>query len=172
VHKGDTFYIPAGRIHTIGAGIMIAEIQQASTTTFRLYDYHRKDANGKERELHTEMAKRAIHFDDLEDPKVKYTPREDLPVNLIRSPFFTANLLKISDVVMRDYSELDTFVAIMALEGSAVLNCTSLLTRDAGNPLISTLRIQAGETALISARALGLEITPEGNFTALEALGI
>lgn len=169
VKKGDTFFIPAGRVHAIGAGIMVAEIQQASDTTFRLYDYHRKDAQGHERELHTELAKRAIRFDDTEGEAVKYTLREDIPVNLVKCQCFTTNLLMLDEQLMRDYSELDSFVVVMALEGSAELRCTSLLKSASPEPQVSTLRLHAGQTALISARALGLEITPAGRFKALES---
>lgn len=170
VKKGDTFFIPAGRVHAIGAGIVVGEIQQTSDATYRLYDYHRKDAQGRERELHTALAKRAIKFDDVDGDKVAYTPHEDIPVNLVKCPYFTTNLLQIDAPVMRDYSELDSFVVIMATEGDAELECTSMLKADPKNPIKVTLPLHAGETALISACALGLTITPKGRFTALESM--
>lgn len=170
VRKGDTFFIPAGRVHAIGAGIVVGEIQQTSDATYRLYDYHRKDAQGRERELHTALAKRAIRFDDTDGDKVQYSPREDIPVNLVKCPYFTTNLLKLDAPVMRDYSELDSFVVVMATEGEAELECTSMLSTDPEHPLQVTLPLHAGETALISARALGLTITPKGHFTALESM--
>lgn len=157
IHPGDTFFIPAGRVHTIGKGAFVAEIQQTSDVTYRLYDYKRKDKDGKERELHTDLAFDAINFNDTEGRSVAYTPHPDIPVNLVTSPFFTTNLLQIDEKVLRDYSEFDTFVVIIAAEGEASLVC--------GN---ETLEIRRGTSVLIPASAKGLSIVPKGKFTAIE----
>lgn len=157
IHPGDAFFIPAGRVHAIGAGAFVAEIQQTSDCTYRIYDYHRKDKDGHERELHTELAKAAINFSDTDGNPVKYAPHPDIPVNLVRSPFFTVNLLQIDEEVMRDYSESDTFVAIVATEGRAEITCGA-----------QTFPVHQGETLLIPATALGISIAPEGKFSALE----
>ena len=157
IHPGDTFFIPAGRVHAIGKGAFVAEIQQTSDVTYRLYDYKRKDKDGKERELHTDLAFDAINFNDTEGRSVAYTPHPDIPVNLVTSPFFTTNLLQIDEKVLRDYSEFDTFVVIIAAEGEASLVC--------GN---ETLEIRRGTSVLIPASAKGLSIVPKGKFTAIE----
>lgn len=157
IHPGDTFFIPAGRVHAIGKGAFVAEIQQTSDVTYRLYDYKRKDKDGKERELHTDLAFDAINFNDTEGRSVAYTPHPDIPVNLMTSPFFTTNLLQIDEKVLRDYSEFDTFVVIIAAEGEASLVC--------GN---ETLEIRRGTSVLIPASAKGLSIVPKGKFTAIE----
>lgn len=157
VHTGDTFYIPAGRVHAIGKGCFVAEIQQTSDATYRIYDYHRKDADGNERQLHTELAKDAINFGDTDGNPVKYSAKEDIPVTLVKSPFFTTNLLMIDESLIRDYKESDTFVVLIATEGRARVTCAG-----------ETLDMHAGETILVPASACGLTIEPQGKFTAME----
>ena len=87
VKPGDTFFIPAGRVHAIGKGAFVAEIQETSDITYRLYDYKRKDKDGNERQLHTKEAFEAINFKDTEGKPVAYTAHRDIPVNLVTSPF-------------------------------------------------------------------------------------
>lgn len=157
IKKNDVFFIPAGRVHAIGKGAFVAEVQQTSDDTFRLYDYHRKGADGKERELHTELAKEAINFNDCAGEAVSYSHIENIPVNVISTPYFTANILEIDDKMMRDYSEIDTFVVVIATEGEATLTCGS-----------QEMHLKQGQTALVSADATFLGITPKGNFHALE----
>lgn len=157
IRPGEVFFIPAGRVHAIGKGAFVAEIQQTSDDTYRIYDYHRKGADGKERELHTELAAEAINFKDVGGSPVSYTLRPDIPVNVVTSPFFTANVLDIDHDMMRDYSEWDTFVIIVATKGKATLTC--------GN---SSMEIEQGETILIPANANSLSIEPHGHFQALE----
>lgn len=157
IKPGDTFFIPAGRVHAIGKGAFVAEIQETSDITYRLYDYKRKDKDGHERQLHTKEAFDAINFNDTDGHAVEYTVHPDIPVNLVTSPFFTTNLWKIDHEVMRDYSEWDTFVAIICIKGSATLT-TDMETR----------KVSAGTTVLIPASCKKLIIDPEGVFEALE----
>lgn len=118
VVPGDCIYIPAGRVHSIGAGMTIAEIQQTSDVTYRLYDFMRKDANGNTRELHTELALDAIDFDDIvENPKTIYKDERDTLVPLVESPYFTTNKLKLTSTYQRSFEE-DSFHAYMCLDGS------------------------------------------------------
>lgn len=84
IKPGDTYFIPAGRVHAIGKGAFVAEIQQTSDATYRLYDYHRKDKNGNERELHTELAKEAVNFNDTDGNPVDYKRVKNVPVNIVR----------------------------------------------------------------------------------------
>lgn len=158
ITPGDTFYIPAGRVHAIGKGTFVVEIQETSDITYRLYDYKRRDANGNERELHTDEAFEAINFSDTDGKAVEYSVRHDLPVNLVTSPFFTTNLWKIDHEVMRDYSEWDTFVIVIATKGAA------RLTTD-----LDELYLKAGNTVLIPASCKKLIINPEGEFEGLES---
>lgn len=156
IKPGDVFFIPAGRVHSIGTGSLVAEIQQTSEATFRLYDYHRKGPDGKERELHTELAKEAIRFDDTQGTPLKYTLRPDLPVTVVKCQHFTVNVMELSEEVMRDYSELDSFVVLIVIEGSATLRCGA----DKVSDVPTEMTVKQGETVLISASAKGLTITP------------
>lgn len=157
VAPGDTFFIPAGRVHAIGKGVFVAEIQETSDITYRLYDYKRKDKDGNERRLHTEEAFEAINFNDTEGKAIDCNPIENIPVNLVTSPFFTTNLLKMDHEMMRDYSEWDTFVVIICTRGEA-----SISTGE------SSVTLREGHTVLIGASCKKLTLTPHGAFEALE----
>jgi len=121
VFHDDVFYIPAGRIHTIGKGILLAEIQQTSDVTYRIYDFDRKDQNGNERELHVEEALDAIDYNYYSEYKTVY----DHPINqlstLVKSPYFTTNRIYFDQPTHRDYSHLDSFVIYTTLQGSLKL---------------------------------------------------
>lgn len=117
VEKGDVFFIPAGRVHALGPGTLIAEIQQSSDTTYRIYDWDRVDQAGNSRELHTEEALEAIDYTMHSNYKTSYLRSENSTENLIKSPFFTTNILKISAGIKKDYSELDSFVILFCTEG-------------------------------------------------------
>ena len=100
IHPGDVFFLPAGRVHSIGAGAFIAEIQQTSNITYRIYDFNRRDADGNTRELHTELAKEAIDYTVLPDYRTHYTPAQNSRVELVSCPYFTTSLL---DLVRRGH---------------------------------------------------------------------
>jgi mannose-6-phosphate isomerase len=121
VKKGDVFYIPAGRVHALGPGIFLAEIQQTSDTTYRIYDWDRVDSEGKSRELHTEEALDAIDFEVYDEYKSKYSPKRNGTANLVTSPFFTTNLIELDKALAKDYSELDSFVIYVCVEGSVTI---------------------------------------------------
>lgn len=157
VTPGKVFYIPAGRVHAIGKGSFVVEIQQTSDVTYRLYDYKRKDKDGKERELHTELAFDAINFDDTDGKPIDYVSRVNFPVNLVTTPYFTTNLLKADHELIRDYSEWDTFVAIICTQGSAVLTAGT-----------ETHTLTTGHTILIPASCRSLTIRPNGLFEGIE----
>ena len=116
---GQTFFIPAGRVHAIGKGVLLAEIQQLSDITYRLYDYNRKDAFGKTRELHVKEALEAIDYADSGNAPVDYTPRKNATVELVKSPYFITNLIDFDKPVEKIYVSLDSFVVYMCVEGSA-----------------------------------------------------
>lgn len=157
IHKGDVFFIPAGRVHAIGAGAFLAEIQQTSNVTYRIYDYHRKDADGKERELHTEEAYAAIDFNDTSGRAVAYQPRPGIPVRVVTTPYFTTNILTTDRPMRRNYSEWDSFVVLIVTGGSGTLTTSK-----------RSLDVEAGTTVLIAAEEEGLEIMPDGDFEAVE----
>ena len=158
VSKGDAFYIPAGRIHAIGKGILLAEIQQTSDVTYRIYDWDRKDSNGKGRELHTELALDAIDYKYYDSYKIDYQTEINASANLVDQPYFTTNLLHIDKTIETDYSILDSFVVYMCVEGSLKISLD--------NGTEETLR--TGETVLIPAVTERVVLLPELTATLLE----
>jgi mannose-6-phosphate isomerase len=118
VKAGDVFFLPAGRVHTIGKGLLIAEIQQTSDITYRIYDFDRVDDKGNKRELHTEEALAAIDYKKYPNYRTDYTPQKNEDVHLVSCPYFTTNLLDYTKSVSKDYSNLDSFVIHVCLEGS------------------------------------------------------
>ena len=121
VSKGDVFYMPAGRVHALGPGIFLAEIQQTSDTTYRIYDWDRVDAEGKSRDLHVEEALDAIDFNVYDDYKSKYEARKNGSANLLTSPYFTTNLIQLDQALAKDYSEIDSFVIYVCVEGAVTI---------------------------------------------------
>ena len=117
VKSGDCFFIPAGRIHAICSGSFIAEIQQTSDVTYRIYDYKRKDKNGNYRELHTKEAAEAIDYTVLDDYRTEYTPVKNEATQLVSCPLFTTAVYDLTEPMTLDYSELDSFVILIALKG-------------------------------------------------------
>lgn len=158
VKSGDVFYLPAGRVHAIGAGCFIAEIQQTSDITYRIYDYNRKDASGNSRELHTELAKDAIDFKVYESYKTEYEKEPNQPVELVASPYFTSHLLEMNKPMVRNYETNDSFIIYICMAG----RCT--VQDDKGN--IET--INQGESMLIPADTNTITITPDGFSQLLE----
>jgi mannose-6-phosphate isomerase len=119
VKQGDVFYIPAGQVHALGPGILLAEIQQTSDTTYRIYDWDRVDSQGKERELHTAPALDAIDFTVPASYRSEYDKSLNHTVSLVRSPYFCTNLLEFNLPVAKDYSATDSFIILLCTEGKA-----------------------------------------------------
>lgn len=159
ISEGDVFFLPAGRVHAIGAGCFIAEIQQTSNITYRIYDYNRKDKNGNTRELHTELAKDAIDYTLYPDYRTHYKAHTNATVNLADCKYFTTNLIELDTVMVRDFEELDSFVVYICMEGSATL-------RDSNG---YEIRIHQGQTALIPANNKTVAIIPAPKAKFLEA---
>lgn len=157
INPGDIYYIPSGRVHAICGECLIIEIQQTSDLTYRIYDYNRTDAEGKRRELHTELARKAINFNDTDTGNLEYKQRKNIPVNVVRSPYFCANLLQADCELMRDYSESDTFVILICIDGEADITC--------GN---RTLRLTTGNSILVPASAPGIVINPSQSVSLIE----
>ncbi|MEI6820956.1 MAG: type I phosphomannose isomerase catalytic subunit [Bacteroidota bacterium] len=118
VTNGDVFYIPAGRVHALGPGLLLAEIQQSSDTTYRIYDWDRVDDKGNHRELHTELALDAIDFDFHDDYKTIYSDKVNKTVTLVNTPFFNTNIIHLTAMIEKDYEELDSFVIYTCTEGT------------------------------------------------------
>ena len=149
VKKGDVFFIPAGRVHAIGKGIVVAEIQQTSDVTYRIFDFNRVDDKGKPRELHTELALDAINFKHHVQGKTDYEAKLNESVGLAKCKYFTTNLLQLSESVERDFSKLDTFVIYLCMEGNYTLQW------EAG-----TITVQNGETLLVPASIENFHLKP------------
>jgi len=122
---GDVFFLPAGRVHTIGKGLLLAEIQQTSDITYRIYDFDRVDAKGNKRELHTQEALAALDYKVYPDYKTKYIPQVNEDVHLVTCPYFTTNVMDFTHGTTKDYSNLDSFVIHVCVAGAYTLVCNS-----------------------------------------------
>lgn len=160
VGKGDVFYIPAGRVHALGPGIFLAEIQQTSDTTYRIYDWDRVDSKGKSRELHVEEALDAIDFKVYDDYKIKVEPKANGTSNLVTSPFFTTNIIKLDKALAKDYSELDSFVIYVCVGGSVTVV-------HSGETELQ-VKISQGEALLLPAAIDRVDIIPSVSSEILE----
>ncbi len=146
---GDVFFIPAGRVHAIGKGSMVAEIQQTSDVTYRIFDYNRKDDKGNERELHTELALDAIDFTYLDEYKTKYTSELNKSTEIVSCKYFTTNILEFDKTIGKDYFQIDSFVIYITLEGNFEIET------EAGKEKVSL-----GESVLIPANIDLLKLNP------------
>ena len=156
VSEGDVFFLPAGRIHAIGAGCFLAEIQQTSDVTYRIYDFKRRDKDGNYRQLHTHEAAESINYQVESDYRTHYTPMKNEGVQLVQCPYFTTAVYDLDEPMTLDNSELDAFGIIIGLSGSATI------TDEEGNQT----SLKAGETLLVPATAQELKV--EGTVKFLE----
>jgi len=158
VEKGDVYFIPTGRVHAIGAGVLLAEIQQTSDITYRIYDWDRKDKSGKYRELHTEDALDALDYSSKPSYKTSYTKKLNKSNNIVDCQYFTTNILRINKEVKIDNSDKDSFVIYMCVDGEGA----QFISNDFKENL------NYGETILIPAKLKSLEIIPIGETELLE----
>ena len=157
VKKGDAFYIPPGRVHSLGPGILLAEIQQTSDATFRIYDWDRVDAAGLQRELHTDLALEVIDFKHYNKYKTDYKEEINKTTRVIKSPFFVTNTITLTKAIKKDFEELDSFVIYIALEGNLSLNWE--------NEVIS---LSKGEVVVVPNSINLIEFTPTEESKLLE----
>lgn len=150
VREGDLFYIPAGRIHVLGGGCKVLEIQQSSDVTYRLFDYHRKDADGRERDLHTELGHRALNYNDTTGHSISYD-RERSTALLAATPHFTTirRVLEAGEAKMPEI--VDSFRIIIALKGSATITDSDIC-----------YSLYPGECVLLSSDSRAVIETTEG----------
>jgi mannose-6-phosphate isomerase len=158
VVPGDIYFMPAGRIHAIGAGVLLAEIQQTSDVTYRIHDWERTDEKGQPRELHTDLALDAIDFGFHASYKTAYRPLSNSTVTAVDSPFFTTGVIRLDQPVEKDYNLIDSFVIYLCIEGAAGI------TYGKGKVEL----IKKGETLLIPAGLKNLAIVPTEPTTLLE----
>ncbi len=153
IKVGDVFFIPAGRVHGIGGGSYIAEIQQSSDVTYRLYDYNRRDKDGNLRELHTDLARQAITFGETTpDPYSHYVEKPDSLTEVVSCPFFTTSVGCLSQLLVTDLSSVDSFVIVMTLDGACSLSTGC-------GPGVA---LSEHEAALVPASAQTLVVSPVG----------
>ena len=163
VHEGDVAYIPAGTVHAMRRNTIVAEIQENSDITYRLYDYNRIGNDGKKRPLKLDKALQVMDFNpDNEASYAPTMPRIDGVVNLKKSPYFTAKLLSPTRPVQRDYAPLDSFVAYMCVEGQCEVTALDCETED------KSVSMRMGEAVLIPATLNDILITPQGHCKLIE----
>lgn len=158
VKAGDVFFLPAGRVHTIGKGLLIAEIQQTSDITYRIYDFDRVDDKGQKRELHTEEALAAIDYKKYPNYRTDYEPKKNEDVHLVTCPYFTTNVMDYTQNVSKDYSAFDSFVIHVCLEGSYEVNYNG-----------QAYPVKMGECLLLPNSVNQVELTTQTGFKILES---
>lgn len=158
VQKGSAYFIPAGRVHAIGKGILVAEIQQTSDITYRMYDWNRTDAQGNGRELHTQLALDAIDYSLETEYETNYTDRLNQSSELATCEYFTTNKITFDREMIKDYSKLDSFVIYMCLDGEFEIAYGAQ----------EAIRVTKGESILIPAELKNLILKPKAKVEMLE----
>ena len=157
VKKGDAFFIEPGTVHSIGSGIVLAEIQQTSDITYRIYDFDRVDADGNKRELHTKLAIEALNFNNKIDTKRDYSTKINTLNNIVICNYFKTNFIPVVNEKVIDYSKTDSFVIFMCVEGNATISIFD-----------NSETVTFGETVLIPATAEEVRITSRTGCKLLE----
>ena len=157
VKKDDVFFIPAGRVHAIGPGMLLAEIQQTSDTTYRIFDWDRMGVDGNPRELHTEEAVDAIDFKLYEGYKTKYKTELNNSSGIIDCDKFITNILEFDKPLSKDIEFLDSFIIYLGVEGDTIL------VWDQGE-----VHIGMGEAVLVPAYLSQIELVPKVKSKLLE----
>jgi mannose-6-phosphate isomerase len=158
VTRGDVYFIPAGRVHAIGAGILLAEIQQTSDVTYRIYDFERKDSDGNYRELHTDMAVDAIDYNYYSNYKNNYEDLDNTPSELVSCKYFTTNKLNLYSPICKNITSLDSFVIYMCLDGTCNINYYDN----------ESIHLKKGESILIPASLDDYSLNPAEKVELLE----
>lgn len=152
------YFLPAGRVHAIGKGVLLAEIQQTSDITYRIHDWDRKDSEGNGRELHLDLAKEVLDYTYEKKHNTDFERKLNESSELVKCPFFTTNLLEFNKPIENDYFNLDSFVIYMCLDGDCEIQIESE----------ESVQLSKGETVLIPASLNSLTLTPKQNTKLLE----
>lgn len=161
VHSGDVFYLPAGRVHAICGGIILAEVQQSSDVTYRIYDYDRPGLDGKPRELHTELAAQALDFTVYDEYRTNYDATEDAANYVVRSPYFSVKVEEVNGRFHRKLIKYDSFIISMCLKGDCIIK-----VRESGEEIV----LKEGNSCLIPAAIADYDIIPlDGKSRVLDA---
>lgn len=156
VKPGDVFYLPAGRVHAICGGIMLAEVQQSSDVTYRIYDYNRPGMDGKPRELHTQLAAQALDYHVEANYRTEYADTSNKAVQIIDTPYFDVRVMEISKPFHRNLMKYDSFIITMCIEGDCILHVRS--TND-------EIPLRHGTCALIPAAIADYDVIPQQDST-------
>ena len=151
VKAGDVFYLPAGRVHAICGGIMLAEVQQSSDVTYRIYDYNRPGMDGKPRQLHTELAARALNYHVEKNYRTEYFEDINKAIQIVDTPYFDVRVMEISKPFHRDLRKYDSFIISMCIEGDCEIR-----VRSTGD----VMKLRQGSSALIPAKIADYDVTP------------
>ncbi|NLV53965.1 MAG: mannose-6-phosphate isomerase [Bacteroidales bacterium] len=151
VKPGDVFYLPAGRVHAICGGILLAEVQQSSDVTYRIFDYHRPGMDGKPRELHTELAAKALDFRVEEDYRTQYNTQSNRANHVIDSPFFSVRVTEMTGPFHRNLIKYDSFIICMCIEGDCLIRM-----RESGDEVM----LCEGFSTLIPASIADYDVIP------------
>lgn len=150
VQKADAIFIPAGRVHALGPGLLLAEIQQTSDTTYRIYDWDRVDDTGQGRALHTEEALEAIHYELVDTVKTNYKEQPNATTEIISCDQFTTNVVLLEKPVLKEYETLDSFVIYIVVEGSCLIKWSE-----------GEMELAVGEAVLVPAIISHLSFQPK-----------
>ena len=151
VSPGDVFYLPAGRVHAICGGIMLAEVQQSSDVTYRIFDYNRPGLDGKPRELHTKLAAQALDYHVEKNYRTEYADTDNRAVQIIDTPYFDVRVMEVSKSFHRDLRKYDSFVISMCIEGDC-----KIVIRSTGDEIV----LHEGNSTLIPAAIADFDIIP------------
>ena len=157
VSSGDTFFTPAGRIHAIGAGTVLVEIQQTSDITYRIFDWNRKSSGKEVRELHLDLALDAIDFSASGKNKIRKDPELNKTVNLVNSEFFNTNIIRFNTPINKDYYSIDSFVVYICISGEFLICWDD-----------NSEKVSKGETILLPAMIKEVKLAPSGEASILE----
>lgn len=161
VKAGDVFYLPAGRVHAICGGILLAEVQQSSDVTYRIFDYNRPGMDGKPRELHTELAAKALDYHVEDNYRTEYSEATNKAVQIIDSPYFSVRVMEVSKPFHRDLKKYDSFIITMCIEGDCKIH-----VRSTGEEIL----LKQGSSTLIPAAIADYDIIPlDGKTRILDA---
>lgn len=160
VKPGDVFFIPAGRVHAICGGILLAEVQQSSDVTYRIFDYNRPGLDGKPRQLHTELAKDAIDYRVYDDYCTRYEHCLNAPVPIVVNKYFVVNLLEVNIATPRALRAYDSFVIYVCVEGDCIIRVNSRDVEGEVQPVVDTIELAEGYSCLVPACVADLEVTP------------
>ena len=156
VKEGDVFYLPAGRIHAICGGILLAEVQQSSDVTYRIFDYNRPGIDGKPRELHTELAAQALDYNVIDNYRTEYEDSSNRAVQIIDSPYFSVRVMEVSKPFHRDLKKYDSFIITMCIEGDCKIRVRST---------DEEILLKQGNSTLIPATIADYDVIPQQGTT-------